>query len=306
MGVAALLCGAAIEARTTDNPLWRAEHDLLTAAARAGNRLVLVGDRGHVLLSDDNGRSWALHRAPTDELLEAVLFTSPREGWAVGQDELVFHTTDAGEHWTPQHAAPKSDQALFTIASLGPAHLFASGAYDLTLETTDAGAHWTEGKIPDLDDDYHLNCALARGDELLVTGEAGHAFLRQAGKWVKIPVPYDGSQFGCLLDSQDRLYSFGLRGSLFRAVRGVAGWKRLKTPDDRSIFGGTNLADGRLAMVGGNGLAMIFDPATDAITLIPTGTDATLSGAAETADGKLLAVGTDGFHLLPIPEGQTK
>ncbi len=300
---AALFAGGAAASADHDTPLWRASHGLLLGAARAGDRLVAVGDRGQVLLSDDNGHTWRLRHAATAELLTAVLFTSPREGWAVGQDERVEHTGDGGENWTEQHVAADSDQALFTVALLGPSHLFTSGAYNITLETTD-GTHWTAGKIPDLDDDYHLNCAIARGDDLLVTGEAGHAFLRQSGAWVKIPVPYDGSQFGCLVDNQGRFYSFGLRGSLFRAVRGVAGWKRLPTPDERSIFGGTKLADGRLAMVGSNGLAMLFDPATDRIAPLESNTGATLSGAVETADGALLAVGEDGVHRLALPTGK--
>lgn len=295
------LCAAAGFARAEDHDtaLWRATHGLLLGAARAGNRLVAVGDRGHVLLSDDNGATWRLRQAPTEEALTAVVFTSPQEGWAVGQDVTVMHSTDGGESWTQQHFTANADQSLFSVTVLGPAHLFASGAYNITLETRD-GTHWDAGKIPDLDDDYHLNCAIARGDDLLVTGEAGHAFLRQGTQWAKIPVPYDGSQFGCLLDDAGRFYSFGLRGSLFRAVRGVAGWKRLTTPDERSIFGGARLPDGRLALVGATGLAMILDPATDAIGELDTGTDQALSAAVPTADGQLLAVGRDGVHLVRL------
>ena len=36
----------------------RAQHSLQLAVTRAGNRLVAVGERGAVLLSDDAGRSW--------------------------------------------------------------------------------------------------------------------------------------------------------------------------------------------------------------------------------------------------------
>ena len=152
---------------------------------------------GRVLLSDDEGASWRMAKSPTDELLTAVAFTSPTEGWAVGQDELVLHTTDGGESWTRQYIKADADQALFTIISLpaqagGIAHLFASGSYDLILETQN-GRDWAESKIPNLDDDYHLNCAVNRGDDIMVTGEAGHAFIRYAGAWTPMKLPYDGS-----------------------------------------------------------------------------------------------------------------
>ena len=61
---AASLLLLAAAAPDTDQPLWRATHGLLIGIARAGNRLVAVGDRGHVLLSDNNGTSWRLAKKP--------------------------------------------------------------------------------------------------------------------------------------------------------------------------------------------------------------------------------------------------
>ena len=47
---------------------------LLIDAARAGNRIVAVGDRGFILASDDNGDSWRRLNAPEGPLLTAVFF----------------------------------------------------------------------------------------------------------------------------------------------------------------------------------------------------------------------------------------
>ena len=132
-----------------------------------------------------------LRKSPADELLTDVIFPMPAEGWAVGQDETILHSVDAGQSWTQVHFVPNADQNLFSIVSIAPGHLLASGAYNLMLETED-GKTWKDEKLADLDDDYHLNCAAARGDDVLITGESGHAFLRHAGAWAKIPVPYDG------------------------------------------------------------------------------------------------------------------
>jgi photosystem II stability/assembly factor-like uncharacterized protein len=294
---AASLLLLAAAAPDTDQPLWRATHGLLIGIARAGNRLVAVGDRGHVLLSDNNGTSWRLAKSPADELLTDVIFPMPAEGWAVGQDETILHSVDAGQSWTQVHFVPNADQNLFSIVSIAPGHLLASGAYNLMLETED-GKTWKDEKLADLDDDYHLNCAAARGDDVLITGESGHAFLRHAGAWAKIPVPYDGSQFGCLVGADGSLYSFGLRGSLFRQAPGAAAWSRIDTGGPRPIFGGVILPDGKLALVGGNGLALLFDPGSGKITTLHTGTDAALSGIVQAQDGKLVIVGDDGVHIV--------
>lgn len=297
----ALLAGQASAASLTDDPLSRATHGVLLGLARAGDRLVAVGDRGHVLLSDDDGKSWRAGKSGTDALLTSVVFGSLTEGWAVGQDEIVLHSGDGGESWTQQHFTPNVDQNLFSVALLGPTHALASGAYNLILETDD-GKNWKEGKLPDLDDDYHLNCAVARGEDVLLTGESGHAFLRHAGSWAKMPVPYEGSQFGCLLGQDGSFYSFGLRGSLFRAAAGGGAWTRIDTGGAASLFGGTVLANGKLVLVGGNGALLLVDPATAKVTKLKSGTGAALSAVAEAKDGRLVSVGEDGVHVIDMSD----
>ena len=285
------------DGQDTDRPIWRATHGVLLAVAKAGDRIVAAGDRGIVLLSNDGGQTWKPTKSGTDVLLTGLAFTSPTEGWAVGQDATILHTSDAGTTWTSQHAAPGGDQALFSLAALAPHHLIATGAYALALETTD-GTAWTEVKLPNLDEDYHLNCVTPRGDDLVVTGEAGHAFLRHAGTWKPIPVGYEGSQFGCVTTKDGTVLSFGLRGSLFSLPAGANSWKRIDTGEQRSIFGGTLLSDGSVALVGSNGLAMIFDSATGKTKTLPPPTGSTLSGVTEIAGGKWIVVGDDGLHLL--------
>lgn len=75
---------------------------LLQDIARAGDRLVAVGERGHIAYSDDNGRTWQQADDPTRAMLNAVFFISPEEGWAVGHDGLVLHTADGGKNWAMQ------------------------------------------------------------------------------------------------------------------------------------------------------------------------------------------------------------
>ncbi len=75
---------------------------LLLDIARAGDRLVIVGERGHIATSDDNGKTWQQSEVPTRSMINAVFFISPTDGWAVGHDALVLHTSDAGKTWAIQ------------------------------------------------------------------------------------------------------------------------------------------------------------------------------------------------------------
>src|SRR5688572_16714729 len=56
----------------------------MLAVTRAGHRLVAVGERGTVLLSDDAGASWRQARVPVQVTLTAVRFVDERTGWAAG------------------------------------------------------------------------------------------------------------------------------------------------------------------------------------------------------------------------------
>jgi len=47
---------------------------LVVDAARAGNRLVAVGDRGYIVTSDDNGATWKRAKVPASPLLTSVRF----------------------------------------------------------------------------------------------------------------------------------------------------------------------------------------------------------------------------------------
>ena len=139
---------------------------------------------------------------------------------------------------------------------------------------------------------------MAIGDDVIVTGEAGHAFVRRGTAWTPMPVPYDGSQFGCLTTRDGTMYSFGLRGSMFVSTQAAPAWKRIDTGEQRSFFSGTVLANGFLAMVGSNGLVVLFDPQTQKLRTLPPPTGASLSGVAEAADGKWVLVGDDGVHVI--------
>jgi len=71
---------------------------LLLDLAQAGDRLVAVGERGHVLLSDDEGVTWRQAKSvPTRAMLTAVYFADGEYGWAVGHDETILNTVDGGE-----------------------------------------------------------------------------------------------------------------------------------------------------------------------------------------------------------------
>ena len=79
-----------------------ASKSIVQAVARAGSKLVAVGQRGHVLVSDDGGKSWRQSSVPVSSDLTSVFFVDERKGWAVGHDGVILHTSNAGATWSRQ------------------------------------------------------------------------------------------------------------------------------------------------------------------------------------------------------------
>ena len=96
-------------------PARLAAHSLLIAIAAAGERLVAVGDRGIIVWSDDRGASWTQAAAvPTQALLTGVCFADAQHGVAVGHDEAILITADAGRTWQLTHYAPQAQRRCST------------------------------------------------------------------------------------------------------------------------------------------------------------------------------------------------
>ena len=72
--------------RNSPSPPRSPAKSLLLAVTQPASSLVAVGDRGHILLSKDDGRTWHASAVPTRAMLTGVSFPDARHGWAVGHD----------------------------------------------------------------------------------------------------------------------------------------------------------------------------------------------------------------------------
>ena len=98
----------------------KASTSLLLDIAAAGERLVAVGERGHIVYSDDDGENWTQAQVPTSVMLTRVFFLDDSQGWAVGHDGHVLFTRDAGTNWELQRDG-LADQARINEERAGRA-----------------------------------------------------------------------------------------------------------------------------------------------------------------------------------------
>lgn len=114
---ALLFCGVCSTA-TADQAVMarKADSSLLLDITKAGSHLVVVGERGHVLLSDDLGQTWSQQAAPLTSMLTAVDFINENQGWAVAHDGHVIASADGGKTWTLVREGLKAQAELNEVA----------------------------------------------------------------------------------------------------------------------------------------------------------------------------------------------
>lgn len=330
-----------VRAATTSEPLDRPaiafvhpDQAVLLAVARAGSRLVAVGERGLIDLSDDDGRTWRQARSPVSVTLTAVTFATPRIGWAVGHSGAILTTRDGGEIWQSQFdgrelladvhlwltATPAAastevgklaqqmiddgpDKPLFGVLFQDPLHGIAFGSYGVMLFTENGGESWRLG-LP--------LAAAARGRHLYATQPLAHGlvFVGEAGGIYEstglespldaIASPYQGTLFGVVRLEGDAAIAFGLKGHAMRTDDGGAHWTLLHLPCEGSINAGVRLDDGRVVLATQLGEVVISSDGGSSFVSVPVPVHAPFADIIGVPRG-LVAVGLRGATLIPLP-----
>lgn len=265
-GACAAQGGAAEAAAFKPRPAVRspfAERSMILDAQRADARLVAVGERGVVLLSDDDGAHWRqAGQVPVDATLTAASFVDAREGWAVGHLGTILHTADGGETWTVQRIDAAEDRPLFAVAFTDAHNGVAVGLWALMLRTRDGGQTWEDVELPPPPGDSRADANLmsafrnAQG-HLFVAGERGLVLRSLDGgdTWSYHPTGYRGTFWSGTALADGTLIVAGLRGSVYRSTDNGEHWQRVDTASQSSV---TDIVafDGRVYAVGLDGVTL--------------------------------------------------
>jgi photosystem II stability/assembly factor-like uncharacterized protein len=256
----------------------------LLAVARAGNRWVAAGVRGHVVYSDDGGTTWRQAKVPVSVDLCGLSFPSERQGWAVGHAGVVLHSRDGGANWTrvlgghdafrlavdyyqTRAAAGGEDAPLLKRAQAqlsGALQPFLDvyfqsdtrgivvGTFNSIFSTEDGGASWTPlyHTVPNRDE-LNFYAVRGRGDRVFLAGEQGQVWRRLGNDrtFVAVPTPYKGTMFGLIVGDGGTVFAFGMRGAMYRSDDNGAKWSKVEIDTAAGITGGTLVNDGRIVVV---------------------------------------------------------
>jgi photosystem II stability/assembly factor-like uncharacterized protein len=256
---------------------------VLLSAALAGERIVAVGERGVVALSDDRGATWRQAPCPVSITLTMVRFADATHGVAVGHGGTVLATTDGGATWAvrldgrrlaqlareaamtdearkeaDRLVADGADKPFLDVLLWDAKRLLAVGAYGIAFHSADGGITWTPwmARLPN-PKALHWYVARRTGDALLLAGEQGLVARSDDGgeSFKLLGSPYKGSWFAGELKLDGEVLLAGLRGNVWRSPDGTH-WSKIASPVPASITSAAMAADGQLLLASQAGIVL--------------------------------------------------
>ncbi|WP_138436932.1 WD40/YVTN/BNR-like repeat-containing protein [Marinobacter shengliensis] len=315
-----------------------ARHSVQLGLAKAGDRLVSVGEQGIVLLSDDHGETWRQSAGvPVSVTLTQVAFVSDLEGWAVGHSGVVLKTDSSGDQWVRVMTGNdlvemiKSDvagaswddpeaQALKRNASylngtepvldlyfndVGEGWLL--GGYGIALRTRDLGKSWqsafTAINNPNSSHLYKFVPSSEAGD--LIVGERGFvaSFSEASQTFEPIPIDYQGTFFGGVALSDGGYLLHGLRGNIWTG--NGEGWARVNSGTESSF--NASLSTPRGVVLGDvSGRLFLFSEKDNSLREFVESSDAAITDMTLNSRGELVVATGRGLKLLGLDNAEFK
>jgi photosystem II stability/assembly factor-like uncharacterized protein len=291
---------------TPASPSALAPKGLLNGVARAGNRLVAVGERGHILWSDDQGQTWRQAEVPVSSDLTAVYFPTPLKGWAVGHDGVVLATNDGGQHWARQLDGRAAVQLMKThYAAHPPAALAGDVAGDAAAQARfqeEIERLVSEGADKPLLDVWFQDDAVG-----YIVGLFNLIFRTDDGgqHWVPLFDRTDNPQrlhLYAVRPAGKHLYIAGEQGLVLKLDAASQRFQALPVDYRGTFFGIAPTGGDGLLVFGLRGNVFRSDDAGQHWQKVDTGIGVGITSAAQAPDGRLVLTSQAG-HVLQSTDG---
>lgn len=282
-----------------------APSSLLLDAVQTGDSTLIVGERGHVLISRD-GETWRqVEGVPTRSTLTAVTAVGEKV-WAVGHDGVIIHSADAGQSWVRQRADPRPPESLdpdqgrplLDVLFVDADHGFVIGAYALMLETRDGGQTWIERTL-DADASASPDAELSGQAD----ADADAAWLFSDDE-LELEAEENPHLNAIVQTPGGRLLIAGERGAAYRSSDGGESWQRLSLPYEGSMFGVLAWSDDHVMVFGLRGNVLESFDFGDTWQTVDSSIEASLMGGMALPDGGAVLVGAEGRMIARDRTGQ--
>lgn len=326
--IATLLCLWAITGAAQQEPFaYRpaipspdAERALLVDLDWAGDRLVAVGEQGHIIYSDDAGETWQHAEVPVSLMLTAVDFPSADVGWAVGHEGITLNSVDRGETWSVALTGERIADLQIDAARdlIEEARQRLENAPEEEQEDAQWALEEAEFALEDAERAREegithpaLNVWFENERSGYITGAYGLLLRTDDGgdSWKlhshRLDNPNGYHLYDITRSSSGALLIAGEAGQLHRSTDGGATWEALDSPYDGSFFGVLATDQGNALIFGLRGRIFRSEDGGDSWTAIDAPGESTLFGGQVFPDGRIVLVGAAGTILESRDEGRS-
>ena len=120
----------AVEPYEFANPSAMASKALILDVDEIGDRLVAVGEFGHIIYSDDSGESWVqAQNVPTRNTITSVTFIDDKTGFAVGHEATILKNRRRWRKLVFKYIERRGENPLFGIQFSSATYGIAVGAF---------------------------------------------------------------------------------------------------------------------------------------------------------------------------------
>ena len=217
-----------------------ARYDHYQAAAKSPEALVVIGNRGTVLISKDAGHNWNRTSLPGNSstsyptLLD--IDVCPNNHFVIlDADRKIWMSDQNGENWTSK-AIPTEEEVLdLTCDETGA--LWVVGSFTLIMDSKDGGDNWTDRSIAE--DAMFSRVQFVDRTHGVVTGEFGSVYTTDDGgeSWQAANlIPNELYPIASLFISPEKGWVGGLQGTIYQTSDGGQNWERQKTGTVAPIY----------------------------------------------------------------------
>lgn len=298
---------------TPARPTDLAPERLLTDVTRAGDRIVAVGERGHIIYSDNEGETWTQSEVPVSVTLTGIDFGSETHGWAVGHSGVILHSEDAGQTWALQFTGvealelaieAKEEQIAAMEERIEAAPEAEKGDLEWALDDLVYSVEIMQsdldiGPVNPLLDVWFKNenegIAVGAYGMVLHTDDGGASWQYWAPR---IDNPMNLHLNAITQVTGGALVIVGEAGQIHVSVDGGQTWERRESPYEGSLFGviGTGGVN-EILTFGLRGTMLFSTDLGKSWRVVPNTADATLNDGVVAGDGRIILVGNSGVVL---------
>lgn len=303
--------------KTPSKKISKPESSALLALSNMGDKLISAGERGHVIVSADNGENWEQQSLPVSVSLTDAVFFDEQIGWLTGHDGVVLKTENAGETWTLVLDGLQLNQLVADqltqierdlqvrlaqsedkdqIEKLG--FLLGELRYALR-DTNDAiDNQWTRPLFTIAVIDERTVLIGGAFGTLIKTSDGGASWQAMMAE-TKNP---QGLHFYDLFVADEAIYLAGEYGLLRRSIDAGDTWEEIASPYEGTFFG-VRVANDLVVAYGLQGTAYAKDQTGEKWRFLDLPTTAGIVDMTYLSNGNMVFLANDGSVYLTDAEG---